>query len=42
MTVSPDSVVLFLIDGMRPDGLRASPTPVMDRLVSDGAKSLVV
>ena len=39
MTVSPDSVVLFLIDGMRPDGLRASTTPVMDRLVSYGAST---
>jgi predicted AlkP superfamily pyrophosphatase or phosphodiesterase len=35
----PDSIVLVLIDGMRPDGLRASSTPVMDRLIETGSSS---
>ncbi|HOG17858.1 MAG: 2,3-bisphosphoglycerate-independent phosphoglycerate mutase [Syntrophaceae bacterium PtaU1.Bin231] len=35
-----DSVVLFLIDGMRPDGLRRADTPVIDGLVKAGASTM--
>lgn len=31
------NVVLFLIDGMRPDGLQQANTPKMDRLIASGA-----
>ena len=30
-------VVLFVIDGLRPDGLREAPTPSIDRLIAEGA-----
>jgi len=30
-------VVLFVIDGLRPDGLREAPTPSIDRLSAEGA-----
>jgi predicted AlkP superfamily pyrophosphatase or phosphodiesterase len=33
-------VILFSIDGMRPDGLLAAETPNMDRLMKDGATTL--
>jgi hypothetical protein len=39
MSQCPDSVILFLIDGMRPDCLLTSSTPVMDRLVKSGAST---
>jgi len=35
-----ESVVLFLIDGMRPDGLRQADTPVMDGLMRTGASTM--
>jgi predicted AlkP superfamily pyrophosphatase or phosphodiesterase len=31
------SVVLFLVDGMRPDGLKQADTPTFDRLLASGA-----
>jgi predicted AlkP superfamily pyrophosphatase or phosphodiesterase len=31
------SVILFLVDGMRPDGLQQAQTPVMDQLIATGA-----
>ena len=36
--VPPDATkaVLFVVDGMRPDGLQRADTPVMDRLISSG------
>ena len=34
-----ESVVLFVVDGMRPDGLREATTPNADRLVRDGAST---
>ena len=40
MNQYPDSVVLFVVDGMRPDGLRKSSTPVMNGLVRSGASTL--
>ncbi len=33
---SAQQIALFLIDGMRPDGLAAAKTPVMDRLMATG------
>ena len=33
-------LVLFLVDGMRPDGLTQADTPVMDRLLAAGAHTL--
>ncbi len=33
-------VVLFLVDGMRPDGLMQAHTPVLDKLVQNGAYTL--
>ena len=33
----PNSVVLFLIDSLRPDGLKQADTPHLDRMISDGA-----
>ncbi|MEO2006478.1 MAG: alkaline phosphatase family protein [Candidatus Poribacteria bacterium] len=33
------SVVLFVVDGMRPDGLQQATTPNADRLVADGAST---
>ncbi len=35
-----NKVVLFLIDGMRPDGLTQAHTPVMDKLMESGAYTL--
>jgi predicted AlkP superfamily pyrophosphatase or phosphodiesterase len=34
------NVVLFLVDGMRPDGLTQARTPVMDKLMQSGAYTL--
>ena len=34
------SVVLFVVDGLRPDGLRKAETPSIDSLVNDGAYTL--
>lgn len=34
------NVVLFLVDGMRPDGLQQAHTPVMDKLMASGARTL--
>lgn len=39
MNPYPNSVVLVLVDGMRPDGLRESSTPVMDGLIQSGSSS---
>ncbi|HUX75199.1 MAG TPA: alkaline phosphatase family protein [Anaerolineae bacterium] len=33
----PKHIILFLIDGLRPDGLQQAATPHVDRLVADGA-----
>ncbi len=33
------SVILFLIDGMRPDGLSLSNTPVIDKLIESGSST---
>ena len=33
-------LVLFLVDGMRPDGMVQAQTPVIDRLRSEGAHTL--
>ena len=35
-----NKVVLFLVDGMRPDGLTQAHTPVMDKLMESGAYTL--
>ena len=35
-----ENVVLFLVDGMRPDGLQQADTPVMDGLIASGAHTL--
>lgn len=35
-----NKVVLFLVDGMRPDGLQQARTPVMDKLMGSGAFTL--
>lgn len=34
------TAALFLVDGMRPDGLQQARTPVMDRLIASGAHTL--
>lgn len=36
-----DGVILFSIDGMRPDGMVQAHTPVIDRLMADGAHTLM-
>jgi len=33
-------VVLFLVDGMRPDGLQRADTPTMDHLIATGAHTM--
>lgn len=33
-------ILLFVVDGMRPDGLQEAATPVMDRLMAGGASTL--
>lgn len=33
-------VILFLVDGMRPDGITAAPTPTMDRILEGGVYTL--
>jgi predicted AlkP superfamily pyrophosphatase or phosphodiesterase len=35
-----NKVVLFLVDGMRPDGLQQARTPVMDKLMGSGSFTL--
>jgi predicted AlkP superfamily pyrophosphatase or phosphodiesterase len=35
-----DRVVLFLVDGMRPDGMQQAPAPTMQRLCEAGASTL--
>src|SRR6476620_6981836 len=37
---SATSVILFSIDGMRPDGLQQAETPNIDQLISNGAHTL--
>ena len=34
------TVVLFSVDGMRPDGMQQATTPFMDRLIANGAHTL--
>ncbi len=36
----PNFVILFSIDGMRPDGLEQADTPTLDRLIATGAASM--
>ncbi|MGC9349985.1 MAG: alkaline phosphatase family protein [Anaerolineae bacterium] len=40
MGKSTEGVVLFLVDGMRPDGMAQAHTPVMDELAACGAYAL--
>ncbi len=35
-----DTVILILVDGMRPDGLQQATTPVLDRLIAEGSWTL--
>lgn len=35
-----DTVILFLVDGMRPDGLQQATTPVLDHMMARGAWTL--
>jgi predicted AlkP superfamily pyrophosphatase or phosphodiesterase len=35
-----EQVVLFLVDGMRPDGLQQAETPNVDRLIASGASTM--
>ncbi|MDE2808031.1 MAG: alkaline phosphatase family protein [Gemmatimonadota bacterium] len=35
--MSPQRVILFVLDGLRPDGLQQASTPHVDRLISQGA-----
>jgi predicted AlkP superfamily pyrophosphatase or phosphodiesterase len=37
---SIQTVLLFSIDGMRPDGMQQAATPTIDRLIADGALTL--
>ncbi len=37
--LATESVVLFVVDGMRPDGLQQADTPNADRLVAEGAST---
>lgn len=37
---SHPQVILFLVDGMRPDGLQQAKTPAMDRIMRQGSYSL--
>jgi len=39
MKTNPDPIILFLIDGLRPDALKASHTPVIDGIRQFGASS---
>src|SRR5579885_2793703 len=34
------TVVLFSVDGMRPDGLQLADTPTVDALIADGAATM--
>ena len=36
----PDQVILFLVDGMRPDGLQQADTPILDRLIATGSSTM--
>jgi len=36
----PDPVILFSVDGMRPDGLQQADTPCIDKLIASGSWSL--
>jgi predicted AlkP superfamily pyrophosphatase or phosphodiesterase len=38
--VRAETVVLFSIDGMRPDGLQQAATPTIDRLIATGAATM--
>lgn len=40
MQIQARSFVLFLVDGMRPDGMMMAHTPAIDRLRADGAHTL--
>lgn len=40
MTEHTQSIILFLVDGMRPDALAQADTPVIDRLIATGASTL--
>ena len=40
MPASQQHVVLFLIDGMRPDGMQAAQTPTLDALLARGTHTL--
>jgi len=35
-----DQVILFLVDGMRPDGLQQADTPILDRLIATGSSTM--
>ena len=37
--MSPQRVILFVLDGLRPDGLQQASTPCIDRLISEGAST---
>ena len=39
MKKNPGSMILFLVDGLKPDGLTAANTPVIDRIIQSGASS---
>ena len=34
--MSPQRVILFVLDGLRPDGLQQASTPCVDRLITPG------
>ncbi len=36
----PDPVILFSVDGMRPDGLQVADTPCIDRLIAAGSSTM--
>ncbi len=40
MTNHTQHIILFLIDGMRPDALEQADTPIIDRLMTTGASTL--
>ena len=37
--MSSQRVILFVLDGLRPDGLQQAPTPHVDCLISQGAST---
>ena len=39
--MSPRRLILFVIDGLRPDGLQQASTPCIDRLIGTGASTYV-